>query len=140
MGYPVKLLPMLQAEIAGSEARSASQAAALKEQEAHLKAKEQEVETRQAGLNKQMQEVDKKGRELDALNRRYEKAMADVPKGEDAGVQNTRHICKQRDDTICNLPQPQRVSSACECKVTCSHMRAYEHPPAVLCGMLPKKI
>ena len=80
------LLLSLQAEIARVEASNASQAAALMEQEAQLKDKEKKVEAGQAGLEKQMQELARKGRELDALNRKYEKAVADVPQGEDAGT------------------------------------------------------
>ena len=83
---PIHAVPVLQAEIARIEASNASQAAALKEQEAQLKEKEKEVLAGQAGLEKQTQQVEKKGRELDTLNRKYEKAMADVPKGEDAGT------------------------------------------------------
>lgn len=81
-----RVLLLLQAEIARVEASNASQAAALKEQEAQLRAKEIEVEAAQAGLEKQTQQIEKKGRDLYALNRRYEKAVADVPKGEDAGT------------------------------------------------------
>ena len=68
------------------EASNASQAAALAEQEAQLKEKEREVEAGQVGLQKQMQQSERKGQEMDALNRRYEKAVADVPPGEDAGA------------------------------------------------------
>ena len=75
----------LQEEVAREEAHNASQEARLKEQEARVKEKQKEIEAKQASLNRQMQEVDRKGRELDSLNRKYEKAVAAVPVGEDAG-------------------------------------------------------
>lgn len=80
---------LLQVETAKVEASNASQAATLKEEEAKLKEKEKEVQAVQAALDKQMRDVEKKGRELDALNRRYQKVMAAVPVGEDAGMHIT---------------------------------------------------
>ena len=49
------------------------------------------MEAGQAGLQKRMQQIDRKGQELDALNRRYEKAVADLPPGEDAGTWCNQH-------------------------------------------------
>ena len=80
-----KIIVWLQEEVAREEAHKASQEARLKEQEARVKEKEKEIEAKQASLIRQMQEVDSKGRELDNLNKKYEKAVAAMPVGEDAG-------------------------------------------------------
>ena len=69
------------------EARNASHAATLKEEEAKVKEKEKEVQAVQAALDRQMRDIEKMGRELDTLNRKYQKVMAAVPVGEDAGMQ-----------------------------------------------------
>ena len=83
---------LLQVETAKVEASNASQAATLKEEEAKVKDKEKEVQAVQAALDKQMRDVEKKGRELDALNRKYQKVMAAVPVGEDAGMHTSIQI------------------------------------------------
>jgi len=86
----------LQVETAKVEASNASQAATLKEEEAKVLEKEKEVQAVQAALDKQMRDVEKKGRELDALNRKYQKVMAAVPVGEDAGM----HISIQKSECL----------------------------------------
>ena len=80
-----KNIVWLQEEVAREEAHKASQEVRLKEQDAQVKEKEKEIEAKQASLIRQMQEVDSKGRELDNLNKKYEKAVAAMPVGEDAG-------------------------------------------------------
>lgn len=81
----LKNIVWLQEEVAREESQKASQEVRLKEQEARVKEKEKEIEAKQASLIRQMQEVDSKGRELDNLNKKYEKAVAAMPVGEDAG-------------------------------------------------------
>ena len=80
------LARLLQSKVVHTEAECERQEKALEEAEAQLKEREQALAALQARLDRGTQEVDRKAKDLDALNRQYQKVMAAVPAGEDAGV------------------------------------------------------